>query len=55
MLRRVHRMAVPGLLAGAVCHAADHLHGKLFIHHLTRLKRESIKRKVRKLAKAGEW
>ncbi|MCL5006086.1 MAG: peptide deformylase [Acidobacteria bacterium] len=44
-----------GLLARAFCHETDHLDGKLFIHHLTRLKRESIKRKIRKMAKAGEW
>jgi peptide deformylase len=44
-----------GLLARAFCHETDHLNGKLFIHHLTRLKRESIKRKIRKMAKAGEW
>jgi len=44
-----------GLLARAFCHETDHLNGKLFIHHLTRLKRESIKRKVRKMTKAGEW
>jgi peptide deformylase len=44
-----------GLLARAFCHETDHLDGKLFIHHLTRLKRDSIKRKVRKLVKAGEW
>jgi len=44
-----------GLLARAFCHETDHLDGKLFITHLTRLKRESIKRKVRKLVKAGEW
>jgi peptide deformylase len=48
-------MTGEGLLARAFCHETDHLNGKLFIHHLTRLKRESIKRKVRKLAKAGEW
>jgi peptide deformylase len=44
-----------GLLARALCHEIDHLNGKLFIHHLSRLKRDSIKRKVRKMAKAGEW
>ena len=48
-------MTGEGLLARAFCHETDHLDGKLFIHHLTALKRESIKRKVRKLAKAGEW
>lgn len=44
-----------GLLARAFCHETDHLDGKLFIQHLTRLKRDSIKRKVHKLMKAGEW
>ncbi len=44
-----------GLLARAFCHETDHLYGKLFISHLSRLKRESIKRKVRHLMKAGQW
>jgi peptide deformylase len=44
-----------GLLARAFCHETDHLDGKLFIQHLTRLKRDFIKRKVHKLMKAGEW
>jgi peptide deformylase len=44
-----------GLLARAFCHEADHLGGKLFISHLSRLKRDSIKRQVRKMIKAGEW
>jgi peptide deformylase len=50
-----YTMTGEGLLARAFCHETDHLDGKLFIHRLTRLKRESIKRKVRKLTKAGEW
>jgi len=44
-----------GLLARAFCHEIDHLNGVLFIQHLSMLKRDSIKRKVRKLVKAGEW
>lgn len=44
-----------GLLARAFCHETDHLDGRLFIHRLSALKRESIKRKVKKLMKAGEW
>ncbi|HSC78240.1 MAG TPA: peptide deformylase [Candidatus Acidoferrales bacterium] len=44
-----------GLLARAFCHETDHLHGKLFISHLSVLKRDLIRRKVRKLVKAGEW
>ena len=44
-----------GLLARAFCHEIDHLNGVLFIQHLSMLKRDSIKRKVRKMVKAGEW
>lgn len=43
------------LLARAFCHEIDHLNGALFIHHLSMLKRDSIRRKVKKLAKAGDW
>ena len=43
------------LLARAFCHEIDHLNGRLFIAHLGMLKRDMIKRKIRKLKKAGEW
>ncbi len=43
------------LLARAFLHETDHLDGKLFIHHISGLKRDLIKRKIRKLARAGEW
>jgi peptide deformylase len=44
-----------GLLARAFCHEIDHLKGVLFITHLSMLKRDMIKRKIRKMKKAGEW
>ena len=44
-----------GLLARAFCHEIDHLNGTLFISHLSMLKRDSIKRKVKHMMKAGEW
>jgi peptide deformylase len=44
-----------GLLARAFCHEIDHLYGVLFINHLSMLKRDLIKRRVRKLQKAGDW
>jgi peptide deformylase len=50
-----YTMTGDGLLARAFCHETDHLNGKLFIHHLSMLKRDSIKRKVKKMMKAGEW
>ena len=48
-------MRSEGLLARAFCHEIDHLNGVLFITHLSMLKRDLIKRKIRKLKKAGEW
>ncbi len=43
------------LLARAFLHETDHLNGKLYIHHLSALKRDLMKRRIRKLMKAGEW
>jgi peptide deformylase len=43
------------LLARAFLHETDHLNGKLYISHLSALKRDLMKRKIRKLMKAGEW
>jgi peptide deformylase len=43
------------LLARALAHETDHLDGKLYISHISALKRDLIKRKVRKLMKSGEW
>ncbi len=44
-----------GLLARAFLHEIDHLNGKLFISHVSALKRDLIKRKIKKLVKLGEW
>ena len=43
------------LLARAFCHEIDHLDGILFLQHLSMLKRDLIKRKIKKLRKQGEW
>lgn len=43
------------LLARAMQHEIDHLNGVLFIQHVSLLKRDLIKRKIKKLQKAGEW
>lgn len=43
------------LLARALQHETDHLNGRLYITHLSVLKRDMIRRKIRKLARAGEW
>lgn len=43
------------LLARAFQHETDHLYGRLYINHISVLKRDLIRRRVRKLQKAGEW
>ncbi len=44
-----------GLLARAFCHELDHLDGVLFLKHLGLVKRDLIRRRIRKLQKAGQW
>jgi peptide deformylase len=43
------------LLARAFQHEIDHLNGKLYIHHLSSLKRDMMKRKIKRLIREGEW
>jgi len=43
------------LLARAFMHEIEHLNGKLYISHISALKRDLMKRKIRKLMKTREW
>lgn len=43
------------LFAIAIQHEVDHLDGILFIDRVSRLKREMIKRRIKKLREAEEW
>ena len=43
------------LLARALQHETDHLNGKLYLSHLSALKRDLIRRKIRKMMKSGDW
>src|SRR5688572_29288538 len=44
-----------GLMARAFNHEIDHLNGRLFIEHLSALKRRLIKKKVQKRIRSGDW
>ncbi len=44
-----------GLLARAFCHEIDHIDGLLFVDRLSPLKRDLMKRKLRKKTRSGEW
>jgi peptide deformylase len=52
---KVFEMNGEGLLSRAFCHEIDHLDGTLFLRHLSLLKRDLIRRRIRKLQKTGEW
>lgn len=49
------RLEAEELMSRAFQHEIDHLDGILFLQHLSPLKRDLIKRKIKKLIKAGEW
>ena len=44
-----------GLLARVFCHEIDHINGKLFIDHLSILKRNLIKKKLKKMIAKSEF
>ena len=43
------------LLARAFCHELDHLDGKFFLDHISFIKRDMIKRRIKKLIRQGKW
>ena len=43
------------LLARAFSHELDHLDGKFFLDHLSFVKRDMIKRRIKKLIRQGKW
>ena len=49
----VFRLEAAGLYAVALQHEMDHLDGKVFVQYLSRLKRDSVKRKMNKIKKSG--
>jgi peptide deformylase len=50
---KLQELAAGGLLATVIQHEIDHLNGKLIIDYLSRLKRDIIIRRFKKLAKTG--
>lgn len=48
-----HEVLAEGLLATCVQHEVDHLNGKLFIDHISKLKRDRCIKKFTKLAQRG--
>jgi peptide deformylase len=49
------RIEAEGLLARCFSHEIDHLNGVLFIDHLSSVKKNLVRNKIKKLAKTGQW
>ncbi len=43
------------LLARAFCHELDHLDGRFFLDHISFVRRDMIKRRIKKLIRQGKW
>ena len=50
---KVHEEAMEGLMATCIQHEIDHLEGILFIDHLSRLKRNMVLKKLKKMREAA--
>ncbi len=48
-------IAARGLLARAMQHEIEHLEGRVFLQNLSPLKRELMKRQIKKRIKTGDW
>ncbi len=44
-----------GLMARAILHECEHLDGKTFLRNVSSLKRELVKKQIRKRIKSGDW
>jgi len=52
---RLYELEAEDLMARAIQHECEHLDGQVFLRNLTSLKRELVKRDIRKRIKAGDW
>lgn len=52
---KTFRIEAEGLLARAMQHEIEHLEGRTFLQNVSSLRRELVKRQIRKRMKAGDW
>lgn len=48
-------LAAEGLMARALVHECEHLDGKVFLQNVSSLRRELVKKQIRKRIKSGDW
>ena len=44
-----------GLMARAIEHESEHLNGQVFLRHLSSIRRELVRKQIKKRIKAGDW
>lgn len=49
------RATFEGLMARAVLHECEHLDGRVFLQNVSSLKRELVKKEIRRRIEAGDW
>ena len=52
---RLFKLEAEGLLARVIQHECEHLDGQVFLRNVSSLKRELVKRQIRKRMKSGDW
>ena len=52
---KIYTLEGEELMARAVCHEVDHLNGVLFVDRLTGLKKDRVRKEVRRNLKSGAW
>ena len=52
---RAFTITASGLMARAIQHEIEHLQGRVFLQNVSPLKRELVKRQIKKRIKAGDW
>ena len=52
---RSRTIEAEGLMARAILHECEHLDGFTFLRNLSSLKRELVKRRIKKRIKSGDW
>ena len=50
-----YRLEAEGLLSRAIQHECEHLDGQVFLRNISALKRELVKKKIRKRIRTGDW
>jgi peptide deformylase len=52
---KIYTLEGEGLMARAICHEVDHLNGVLFVDRLTGLKKERVRKQIRRNVRSGVW